>query len=379
MNKKSATITWFRNNYGSSMQAFSLQTAITALGIENELINYQPSTIEKMKFFLTSPARIVTLKAKISNQKISKKFVSKTDEQVKKDRYEDFYNKYLKTTQKFSSQKELKKISDTYDFYFCGSDQIWNPAYFKKCQFLEFVNKNNVKIAYAPSIGTAVLSKREKNKMVCLIKQFQSVSTREKVSAELLQPYINQKIEVVCDPVYLLQKEKWEKIFDLKDGNRKSKYILCYFLGNSHKYWSIAKKLVEATGYEIKIVPNSLQDYEIGYEIEKSVGPIEWISLMYNAELILTDSFHATSFSLIFNKNFYTLKRFADNSKKSQNSRIYHILSLCNLQSRVLDNFNEQVVNQYHITNNKWEKVNTKLNIYRCDSLAWLKNSIGVE
>ncbi|MCC8195499.1 MAG: polysaccharide pyruvyl transferase family protein [Ruminococcus sp.] len=371
--KTSATITWFTGNYGSIFQAYALQQAQQKMGMYNTIINYQPNSNEKLKFFLTSSARSVTLKSKIDARKIQKDFMSKENIAKKNRRFDAFYSSYLNLTDPIYSQDTMGDISNEYDCYICGSDQIWNPAYFKKCQFLDFASDSKRKIAYAPSVGTTQLSDAEKRKMEPLLKRFDCISVREKQSVELIQPMVNIPVQVVCDPVFLLTADDWNQL--IPKVQPQEEYIFCYFLGQNEDYIQIAKWLSEKTGLKLKSVPNNYWGYGIDAEIIKTAGPIEWLDLIRNASYVITDSFHATALSIIFNKNFYTLRRFKDGDKASQNSRIYHILDVAGLTERLIsiDCCDESVP---QIDDVKWHEVNEKMVAYREQSLDWLKSAI---
>lgn len=374
--KTSATVTWFTENYGSIFQAYALQQAQQKMGVYNDIINYQPNVKEKLKFFLTSSARSVTLKSKTDARKIQKEFMSKEDITEKNRRFDAFYSSYLNLTDPVYSQDAMGGISDDYDCYICGSDQIWNPAYFKKCQFLDFASDDKRMIAYAPSVGTTQLSDAEKRKMEPLLKRFDYISVREKQSVELIRPMVNIPIQVVCDPVFLLTADDWNQL--IPKVQPYEKYIFCYFLGQNDEYIQIAKWLSEKTGLILKSVPNNYWAYGIDAEIIKTAGPIEWLDLIRNASCVITDSFHATALSIIFNNNFYTLRRFKDGDKASQNSRIYHILGVAGLDDRVISmECREKVAPQ--IDDVKWHEVNEKMAAYREQSLDWLRNAIEGE
>ncbi len=373
LSKTSATITWFTGNYGSVFQAYALQQAQEKIGVKNTIINYQPNAKEKLKFFLTSSARMVTLKAKIDARKIQKEFMTEKEIKEKDKRFKSFYSSNLVLSSPIYTQEEMNGISDKYDYYICGSDQIWNPAYFKKCQYLSFVSDNKKKIAYAPSVGTTYLSEANKRKIKPLLRRFDFVSVREKQSVDLIQPLINIPVQVVCDPVFLLTADEWNVKIPL---HKSDDYIFCYFLGQNEEYRNAAKRLSEKTGLKIKSVPNNYWGYGMDGEIVKTAGPAEWLDLIRNANYVITDSFHATAFSIIFNKNFYVLKRFKDGDKTSQNSRIYHILELVGLMDRIISADGSDTVDPA-ITSDRWRKVNENTAAYREKLLNWLKNSMG--
>lgn len=367
---ETATLTWFSGNYGSTMQAFALQKTVMELGYGNRIINYVPNKREKLAFFCKSSARFVTLKAKIENKKIESKFLNRDEIDFKNRKFEEFYENSFFLTEMIPVQNQMKSLNNKYRIFLCGSDQIWNPNYFKKCNFLDFVSESNRKIAYAPSIGTTQLTENEKRKMKSYLDRFDKISVREESSKRLIESVVDKPVQVVCDPVFLLSREKWIEKMQLKEPEEK--YILCYFLGDNPEYQKMTEKLQESLKIKVKIIPTNTFGYALGFETQKTVGPKDWLSLLYGAEFVLTDSFHATAFSIIFNKSFYVLKRFSDTSPKSQNSRIYHLLNMTGLEDRIWQN----TTNVSYIENDIWKTVDEKMRTERETSTLWLKNAL---
>ena len=367
---ETATLTWFSGNYGSTMQAFALQKTVMELGYGNRIINYVPNKREKLAFFCKSSARFVTLKAKIENKKIESKFLNRDEIDLKNRKFEEFYENSFFLTEMIPVQNQMKSLNNKYRIFLCGSDQIWNPNYFKKCNFLDFVSESNKKIAYAPSIGTTQLTENEKRKMKSYLDRFDKISVREESSKRLIESVVDKPVQVVCDPVFLLSREKWIEKMQLKEPEEK--YILCYFLGDNPEYQKMTEKLQESLKIKVKIIPTNTFGYALGFETQKTVGPKDWLSLLYGAEFVLTDSFHATAFSIIFNKSFYVLKRFSDTSPKSQNSRIYHLLNMTGLEDRIWQN----TTNASYIENDIWKTVDEKMKTERETSTLWLKNAL---
>lgn len=367
---ETATLTWFSGNYGSIMQAFALQRTVMELGYCNHIINYVPNKWEKLAFFCKSSARFVTLKAKIENKKIESKFLTREEINLKNKKFEEFYKKSLILTEMIPAQKQMQSLNSQYRIFLCGSDQIWNPNYFKKCNFLDFVSDSNQKIAYAPSVGTTQLTENEKRKMKPYLERFDKISVREESSKSLIEGVVDKPVRVVCDPVFLLSREKWIKNMQLEVPEEK--YILCYFLGDNPEYRKTAERLQKSLNIKVKVIPTNPFGYDLGFETQKAVGPKDWLSLLYSAKFVLTDSFHATAFSIIFNKSFYVLKRFSDTSSKSQNSRIYHLLNMAGLGDRIW----QDNIDVSHIENDTWKTVDEKMKVERETSLFWLKNAL---
>jgi hypothetical protein len=142
---------------------------------------------------------------------------------------------------------------------------------------------------------------------------------------------------------------------------------------------NIAKRLAEITGYKIVSIRHIdeyiKEDENFGDIAINDAGPSEFVNIVKNAEIILADSFHATIFSVIFNKRFFVLNRFANNSSQSTNSRIDSLLEILNLEDRRIANV-EDVENRYNDTID-YQKVNEILKNWSGESKEYLKNSLN--
>lgn len=166
------------------------------------------------------------------------------------------------------------------------------------------------------------------------IERFKYLSIREEQGRKIINELCGKDAKVVLDPTLLLSSDEWNNI--AVTTNQKSPYILCYFLGNNKETWNHVEKLSAKINIPIKIIPIFTKDYKRGHDVVNGVGPGEFLDLVKNASFICTDSFHGTIFSIIFEKPFYTYERFSNKDKNSQNSRIYNILNILRLQSRLV-------------------------------------------
>lgn len=190
---------------------------------------------------------------------------------------------------------------------------------------------------------------------------------------------VKEKVDLINNRKSPIQDDYIEKYLAEKDLNLTATLdteIMHEIFGDNVNY--IDKKVVEylkrVLQLNVKVIPTNTFGYEMEFDVQKTVGPKDWINLLYNAEFILTDSFHATAFSIIFNKNFYVLKRFSDNSSKSQNSRIYHLLNMTNLSNRIWkDDFYSDISD---IKDSIWEQVNNRVCEQRELSSLWLKEAL---
>lgn len=331
--KKVAIMTWWHHcNFGTALQVTALSNTVSKLGYEANVIQYFPD------------GKVLTLNKDYKNpniylKKISKKINKRKIKQFKDVKKEQVFNKYLKKHIKLTGLCEvdshLYELNNHIDAFICGSDQIWAPSCFNSKYFLDFVEDTNKMIAYAPSIGLfKIEDPYVRERMKECISRFKYLGIREEQGKKLIKELCGKEAQVVLDPTLLLNEEEWnniacEKIVD-------EKYILCYFLGNNAESWKHIKLLAQKTGLKVKVVPVFEEDLTRGFDVEKGVGPSEFLGLVKNAAFICTDSFHGTVFSLIYEKPFYTYERFSNKDSNSQNSRIYNILKITGLEDRIV-------------------------------------------
>ena len=363
--KKIGIMTWFKhNNYGTVLQAYALQKKINSLGNEAEIINYS-TRIRKTMFHEMNFHFIIK---KLSYEFFHQRYHQNNSNTKKL--FDDFRNNYLNISKECDNHNELKQVGESYDKIVCGSDQIWNPNFFDKHYFLDFIEDSSKKISYAPSIGVSTIEKAEiKDKMSQYLNMFSSISIREEQGKACIKELCSKKVEVVLDPTLLLSKEEWIKLLELK--NNKEAYILCYFLGNNKNYVKRAKKISQKLDLPIKVLPTTTLITKFNSdEIIFDCGPKEFVEKIYNSSFVLTDSFHGLIFALNFEKKFCALKRF-NNQSNSQNSRIFNILKKFNLEDRIYDN-------NCYLNQIDFAKVNKTLTKERNNSIAYLKKSLNI-
>ena len=182
---------------------------------------------------------------------------------------------------------------------------------------------------------------------------------------------------VVCDPTALVTKDIWDVVRSSKRFTDE-KYIFCYFLGKNPEHRIFANRVKELTGYNI-IALQHLDEFvkdDLGFADIKpfDVGPDDFISLIADAAIVLTDSFHGTMFSIYYHKDFLTFSRFNDRKRDSTNSRIDSILKILDLETRKIDSFENAHKALTSIDN--WVEVDKRLDAFRAFSLSYLKNII---
>ena len=359
---KIAVMTWYKYlNFGSVLQAYATNWFLRNNGHDVYMIDYKPKGNNK---------EVLSIKFIINKAKNKIKYRNINLEN-RNNVFDEFVSKNLAQTNNCSSFAELYDLNDLYDKFVCGSDQIWSPLCFDSHYFLDFADTDKI-IAYAPSMGpNRINDDIIKSKIATLVSRFDFLSVREEQGKNLIKNICNKDSRIVLDPTLLLSKDDWIKAFDLKTNDSKN-YILCYFLGESNKYFNQITKFAKENNFEIINIPFLRYTKLNKYNLDHEVGPEEFVNLIYNATYVFTDSFHGTIFSINFNKNFYTYRRFKEIDPKNQNSRIKNILKIFELEERIVDK-NSKIFNN----DIEYSKINYKLNELRNDSQNFLINAIN--
>lgn len=335
--RKIGLITCYADNYGACLQAYALQQAIIKTGNECEIIKYTPiKSLKEHDRVYKFVIPIIRLLKVIKNRKsiyIYQRIMRRKFLQFKKD--------YLIFGMKSYVDIELLyKSPPIYDVYITGSDQLWNPVIHgltnNKAYFLDFAPEGKKRVAYAPSIGISKIPVNCINEMKILIEKIDEISVRESEGKRIINEISDKECPVVLDPTLLFGKVFWSKI--MKEYNNKKPYIFCYIFSEQsyiEEFIEYTKKLTE---YEVVIIPYTKAQTKKGYRMIYDAGPKEFIGLIKNANLVITDSFHATAFSINLNVPFYSLLRNTHNELNNMNSRIFSILKMFNLTDRLITN-----------------------------------------
>lgn len=338
-------------NYGAVLQMFALKTYLEMQGHEILIINYSPKEL-KNQYSLNVLSNNLSMKKRLI--RIIENFLKKSQH----DKFERFLLNNFNMSKSFNSSEELKNIVKTFDLVIVGSDQVWNKDITKnylKNYLLYSIDCK--KISYAASIGSKTIPSEELDLFKKSLKDFLKISVREKHTAEQLCDIVkNKKIENVLDPVFLLSKDEWFNLLEIKKTKRK--FILIYMLENNQGLLNAAEKLQTETNFpvysiEIPHVRRIKNSFKIN--LLHDVGPSEFLELIFNAEYILTNSFHGTSFSLIFEKKFLSF------THSSANLRIENLLKIYGLKDVQIDDDNtdiNEIKHNLYISNKATKKHN---------------------
>lgn len=362
---RTATVTWITwPNYGSYLQAYALQHVINKIGYNNEIID--DSRIVKAKYY-TSLGIFGKLKFLIKRLMGLNEPIGLSDSE-RDILYKNFKNSFLKINDSFF---DLNELSDKYDVFIAGSDQIWFPddKVYNSFYYLSFTQ--NKKISYAPSVGVVTYPQKYKSIVKQHIEQFSHISVREGKGKELLSTFVDKDIKVCLDPTLLLTKDEWKEV--AASTSISYPYILLYMLSFNEEYLVWAKSYASQKGIKLISISTGVE-YEPYVDEIFTAGPSEFISLINNAEEILTDSFHGTVFSILHHKKFITFKRFKDTQSNNQNSRLYNLFRLTGIENRFLSEGELNTFPDFKYLN--FDLVDKKLDEEREKSISFLKKSI---
>lgn len=357
--KRIGIMTFLHNdNYGSTLQAWALQKAVTELGYQAEHIDYKPSQLEKVRNLLlsgNSPKLII--------EGLQKKAVKAGNQgaRSKSASFGEFYKANMRLSPVCADQAALKKQAARYDVLLSGSDQIWSPVWLNPAYFLNFAGKKP-RVAYAPSLGVSQMpNQRKARRMAGLIKQYAAVSVREQEGAQLLQAMLGYPPAVMPDPVCLQPREAWQALAE--HPHCAQPYLLCYFIGDDPSYWQQVEHLSRQLNLPVKVIPVTENAYRQPYDLADGLSPQQWLGHIDEAAYICTDSFHGTVFASILQRPFTVLRRYKEDDPESKNSRIDNLMRELELTTLGHDI--------------PWEQVEARLAALGQRGLDWLQTALA--
>lgn len=308
---KIGILTYHRaHNYGAMLQVYALKTYVEQLGYQVEIIDYWPDYHDE-EYKLLPFFRNRNILGKIKAILLFSVGFIKIINRAKT--YRDFIKEYLrlddKVTYRYAS--DLKDIE--FDVVIYGSDQIWRKENYLKNQGFSDVFYGDYpicvkrKISYAASMGIIDVSENDKVYIKEKMLNFDVISVREQSLKDMLKTVVDSPIKVVADPVFLLDKNDWNKLIPSINPLFSRKYIFFYHLLHSEEAVCLVNRLQAHYGYEVIEVCGRVKPLSFGKRFFHTAGPIDFIGLIQNAEIVVSTSFHGVAFSLIFEKQFYAL------------------------------------------------------------------------
>lgn len=367
---KIKTITCHRvYNHGAALQAWALATFLRQQGHEVNIIDYRPYYLRGHFQWSVNNPRFD--KPIIKWLYLLAKYPGWRKSLARKAAFDAFDNKFiapLVTKCCYLSSEELKQNPPDADVYIAGSDQIWNTMFKNGTDpsfYLDFGSEKTKRLSYAASFATQKLCKGTEGFVKSKISHLDAISVREPSGVKLLQSMGYNGI-LVCDPVFLIDPEMWVSEIATNDGEGE-KYIVIYDFERSVEIQKVAERIAEVKGLKIY----SIGPYALKYTSYNYInhGPDTFVALIKNATCVISNSFHATAFSLIFKRNMFVMKR-AD----GLNTRMQDLLSRYGLIDRLID-INTPI--DILISSIDYSKVNNILLKEIEDSKKWLVKNLS--
>ena len=302
------------SNFGGSLQAYALYKYLESQGHSVEIIDLLRPVHERFIYDSRyKPYRSTRYSFKNRLREAVKKMLGYKDRrgfasEISEQRFNDFF-KDIKYSKEYRKIRYIYKDAPEYDVYVSGSDQLWSPMHPFCIEpfFLTFAPEGSKKISYATSIGVTELTDREKADFKKWLASYEAISVREAEGKQLLDSFIKDKnIEVVADPTFLLDIEDWKSLAVAPDI--KENYILLFSLTNTKPLVDFAIRMSKESGKKLVILKGPNLDADSpDYLLDNNIGPREFLGYFDNADMIITDSFHGSVFSMLMGaKNFFS-------------------------------------------------------------------------
>jgi hypothetical protein len=288
----------------------------------------------------------------------------------KQERFEQFRQKHMLFSDVcYQSNRQLRKDPPQADVYICGSDQIWNaseqfgidPSY-----FLDFAPEGIQRIAYAASFGRPKVHPRFKSLTADLIRSMDAISVRERSGVGIVKDLSNRDAEWVPDPTLLVNDGYPEAVLPM---DQQEDYIFSYTLRSRDLVSNIEQHLATSTGLEV-VSPIKLAASGLG-----EPGPLEWLGYIKSSKYVITNSYHGTLFSIIFNKPFVFVG--LSGAKAGFNERANSLLHGLGLQGRMMNSCDEGRLLEIIQADVDWDRVHQQIEAWRVAATVFLESSIS--
>lgn len=348
-------------SFGASLQMYALYKALSDLGLDVEIINYKNDFMKKQKHMTAHMSSIGRVKARLSSvlDLHGRKEFERFEKQVA-----------MFPLQEISSTEELNDLNNRYDYFVCGSDQVWNPKITGNDMnyFFTFCANDAKKISYAASFGLNEIPNELKKCFSDALLHFKKLSVREERGLNIVKELTNCEATLVVDPTMLLPKSAWEELAK-QVRSLPAHYIAKFIFNNDEQVNKFIQRLSEETGLPIITIGGNALSFLKKGRYTGSIGPQEWLYTIKSADYVVTDSFHGAAFSIIFERNLFV------STASSTNSRL---ITLCNnfeLQGTIIqDNPNFSFNNRID-----YSIVDALMQHKRKQSIDFLKGSLELK
>lgn len=370
----------FNWNYGGILQTYALQVALKEMGHEAITIN-RNTVLMSTKMKILSFVRRTILKVVFRKDVVLRTWPTKQEEKLIRQHTDRFIVEHVATTDLFKSEADFNGIRKYgFEAFISGSDQVWRPKYSPslKNHFLGFLGNDSEakRISYAASFGVDNWEFNGQDTKVCsdLAKKYKAISVREDSAIELCKKQLGVDAELVLDPTLLVAKEKYIALVE-KDGIEKMPGTLFnYVLDLTPEKVQFIQKAANQLGLVAfsSTAGGSFRDLGKKRLNECIFPPLtQWLRGFVDAKFIITDSFHGTAFSIIFNKQFISI-----GNKKRGITRFSSLLKMLGLEDRLIFDFGDDSLLKLQNTID-FMAVNKKLEIKKKESLDFLKIALA--
>lgn len=292
----------------------------------------------------------------------------------------EYNKKFLRLTNKVKKIEELQKLNEEIDIFIVGSDQVWRPTWEgENCIhphfYFDFVDENKKKIAYAASFGVDKWNgdKNLTEEIKPLVQNFNYISVREESGIDICKNTFKiDNVVCVLDPTLMISKEDYQPILDdwQDRSHLKEKYIAHMLLDDNKELKKGSKEIADYLKAKIKYIKGKEKRFLWKkYFAYNKVS--QWLTYLKDAELVITDSFHCTVFSLIFHKKFVVVA-----NPKRGIARLETLLGKVGLKDRFFTNIEDVMKSGILDKEIDYNEVDKKLEVHRRYSMEFLKKAL---
>lgn len=316
------------NNFGSMLQAYSLWRYLSSLPeVDCRIVDYVPPNSD-----LGSYLPFVSLKDGLRNVLVM----------LQKKRYDNwtqsmqqFVADDMRITTTTYTDDSLAGLGEDFDHLVCGSDQIWNPELRDaSLSFFAPQVRGVSKVSYAPSMGSGAFSDSETIKVREALDDFDHISVRDIRTKNIISKLTDKEVSLVVDPTLLNPPESYLQLANppLYDDD----YIFLFSVKYDKAAVQAAKNASRSMGLPVRVMitgrKSLYSDLLYGFQIAPGSSPADFLSLVNGAKIILSNSFHGTAFSIIFERPFFVVQTM----NETTDPRLESLLAACGLSDRVI-------------------------------------------
>lgn len=344
------------NNYGGLLQNFALQQVLKRLGHEPKTIDFV-GRISLARYLLSTCKQLLISVLKCRRPQIRPYVAIPT---FRNSIMTDFVNNHIDTTRIVHSYTKEIINEEHFDTVITGSDQVWRPIYNRYIEdmYLKFVPDSIKKIAYAASFGvdTWEYNTTQTKRCAKYAKRLDAISVRESTGVALCKDYLGVDATCVLDPTILAGADAYKPLLKEKKG---PDYLFAYILDITPEKQAYVESMAKSKGLKA-IIKSADKNATLSVE--------DWLSMIANSSMVVTDSFHGTVFSILFHREFYSIVNVARGG-----TRFASLLSPLGLEHRMGD------VSQFTLTEpspTDWQQVDKILDKHRQYSMNFLTNAL---